>query len=567
MYRTAVTLAALMMLVGCARSSPEPAATVPPATATVAYITPTATPVPPPTPTATPEPEPTPAIRTKTNGVPMGGSIGLLSLEENIVWADVIARVRFRSVASAVEPVDDYHAAALVFTFDVLEYLKGTGVDSRCKAVVDSWTLRISSSPTEEDARELLPSLLADRDTRWDSREAVVLLVKTSAVPSTINNADRYFMGYTHFLDSDDGYTVASPNYRAWLPDANPSPPVGGGGGRRSVTEQRFLLADPVAPSAGTRSLVVSKRRPSGSGATGTDTITLSDLRAVIGAIDAEIAAGDGSEAYRRCVDLKYKIARAVSEGLFYRESHAVTMRSGAKGGHVLHSDNFGLGTPPDGYGRHWTTGAAQDLFGVKAHSPRTNTPDSILYAIDTVALRPLPAGTYRFRSHELPGNRTLCGQMTEAERNHGSNEFTVTVTPPSGTAAEALFDPVALDGVSAISTARWFIASGSPSGTAVGAVKWKAGTLSVELTPATSFGGHHLDFIAQDGTLAETVAVDDATRTGDTLSWAVATAPWAAGDKMMVRLYRVVASTCTVADGAMKPGACYQDPVFAGAP
>ena len=252
MYRTAVTLAALMMLVGCARSSPEPAATVPPATATVAYITPTATPVPPPTPTATPEPEPTPAIRTKTNGVPMGGSIGLLSLEENIVWADVIARVRFRSVASAVEPVDDYHAAALVFTFDVLEYLKGTG-GTQVLAVVDSWSLDFKS-PTEEDARELLPSLLADRDTRWDSREAVVLLVKTSAVPSTINNADRYFMGYTHFLDSDDGYTVASPNYRAWLPDANPSPPVGGGGGgRRSVTEQRFLLADPAAPSAGTQ--------------------------------------------------------------------------------------------------------------------------------------------------------------------------------------------------------------------------------------------------------------------------------------------------------------------------
>ena len=97
--------------------------------------------------------------------------------------------------------------------------------------------------------------------------------------------------------------------------------------------------------------------------------------------------------------------------------------------------------------------------------------------------------------------------------------------------------------------------------------VKWKAGTLSVELTPATSFGGHHLDFIAQDGTLAETVAVDDATRTGDTFAWAVADAPWAAGDKIMVRLYREVSSTCTVAEGAMKPGACYQDPVFTGAP
>ena len=140
-------------------------------------------------------------------------------------------------------------------------------------------------------------------------------------------------------------------------------------------------------------------------------------------------------------------------------------------------------------------------------------------------------------------------------------------VSAPDGTAAEALFDPVALDGVSATSTARLFVGNGSPSGAAIGPIKWNSGTLTVELTPASSFAGHHLDFIAADGTLAHTAAVDDATRTGDTLTWAVADSPWEAGDKMMVRLYQVVSSTCAVADGAMKPGACYQAPVFTGAP
>lgn len=44
---------------------------------------------------------------------------------------------------------------------------------------------------------------------------------------------------------------------------------------------------------------------------------------------------------------------------------------------------------------------------------------------------------------------------------------------------------------------------------------------------------------------------------TAKTLSWSVADAPWEADDKMMLRIYEKVASTCTVAEGAMKPGAC----------
>ena len=561
MYRTAVTLAALVILAGCTRSSPEPAATVPPATATVAYITPTATPVPPPTPTATPEPEPTPAIRTKTNGVPMAGTFKLLSLEENIVWADVIARARFRSVASVVEQVDipsgdDYYAPALVFTFDVLEYLKGTGgtqVLAVAYAYDDEYMVQ-----TEEAAREFLPSLLASRDTRWDSREAVVFMAKTSRMPSTVNEANRYFMGFTHFLGPHDGYTVASNHYRVWLPDANnnPTPPSGS----RSVTEQRFLLSDPAA--AGTSAAT----RGAGGAGGSSETITVSELRTKVGGITAEVAAGDGSDAYRRCVEHKYYYGRVASEGRLWHHGADVTMRSGTPGGYVLDSYDFGLGLNPDTYGRYWLSGSDQDLFRVQTHSPRPNTPDTFLYVVDMVAERPLPAGHYSFTAHQLYANRALCGLMTDAERETGG-AFNVTVTAAGGTAAEALFDPVTLDGVTATSTARLFVAPGSPGTTAIGAIKWKAGTLSVELTPASSFAGHHLDFIAIDGTLAETAAVDDATCTGDTLSWAVADSPWEAGDKMMVRLYRVVSSTCTVTEGAMKPGACYQDPVFAGAP
>ena len=136
-----------------------------------------------------------------------------------------------------------------------------------------------------------------------------------------------------------------------------------------------------------------------------------------------------------------------------------------------------------------------------------------------------------------ISAKRTLCGLVSDAERSQGNN-FTVTVTAPDGTAVEALFDPAAvMDSVTATSTARLFVADDSPDTTAIGTIGWKSSSLTVDLTPAGSFSGHHLDFIAADGSLAHSAEVDDATRAGDTLSWAVAESPWAAGDKMMVRI------------------------------
>ena len=70
---------------------------------------------------------------------------GPWTMEERIVLADVIARVKLRSVAQVVERDDSYDpygnregtycVGALEFTFDVLEYLKGSG-GSKLKAVV-----------------------------------------------------------------------------------------------------------------------------------------------------------------------------------------------------------------------------------------------------------------------------------------------------------------------------------------------------------------------------------------------------------------------------------------------
>ena len=498
---------------------------------------------------------------SRYHGTPL--TFGLESLEETIVTSDVIARVTLDTVDAVVETIQEPGAAtaysvALVYTFDVLEYLKGSGGDELVTIVVSEY-----AHPDAATARRYLDTRLSTRETRWDNRQAIVFMKhQHKYVPST-EQSGRHYMGYITYQDEDD-YTVSSRSTRLWLPAAEGDSGVL----TRDPGSRRFLLGPPSDRTTATASRSATDSNSA--------TITLGGLRSKMSAIASETAAGDGSEEYRLCVRYKYFADRTARENAAQRgwPSHAWTTSSGLPAGTVLHVNEYGVGLYPDKYGRHWTGGRDAALFATEGFDPKPiryaaeppAPPDYILHKLRAVTTRPLPAGEYRYSIHGLSADRLVCNLLADADRR--GSPVTVNVTAPAGVAAEAMFDPAEVDGgTSATSTAKLFVADDSPDTTAIGTIGWKAGTLSVELTPASSFAGHHLDFIAADGTLAHTAAVDDATRTGDTLSWAVADSPWEAGDKMMVRLYRVVSSTCTVAEGAMKPGACYQDPVFAGAP
>ena len=90
--------------------------------------------------------------RLPSSGFGHGSGIdyhGPMSLEERIVLAEVIARVKLRSVAQTVEPrlADDgreQYVGALEFTFDVLEYLKGSG-GSQLVGIVDDFDVRFQT--------------------------------------------------------------------------------------------------------------------------------------------------------------------------------------------------------------------------------------------------------------------------------------------------------------------------------------------------------------------------------------------------------------------------------------
>ena len=122
-------------------------------------------------------------------------------MEELIVQSSAVARVRFKSARQTIEEIrlgydpwlniDTYHvyyANALEITFEVKEYLKGSG-GTEIQAILydrDNW------EATRAEVEALNDELLPLRDTRWDDRDAIVFLRSSSYVVSTVSDADRY---------------------------------------------------------------------------------------------------------------------------------------------------------------------------------------------------------------------------------------------------------------------------------------------------------------------------------------------------------------------------------------
>ena len=488
----------------------------------------------------------------------------------------MVVRASLKTVSTAVEryyvmgyrPIpageDLDYVPALVNTFDVEEYIKGSGGDEIVALALGQW------EETESAATGRLAELLAGRPTWADDREAVLFLNKNPKVPSTVNQSDRYLAGYVEHRPGEDGYTVASRHVRAWLPDAEAPGASGGATTQRAATVQRFLLAEP-------RSTSTASRSASGGTSTQPDppTITLGALKSKAIAIVAEIVAGDGSEAYEKCVKAKYYVDRRsrtrVSES--GRFEPAYEMGSGLATGYVLHSDYRAFGLPPDITGRYWTEGPDGDLFTVETYDPRpirayvppSAPPDHTQYGRRTVTVRPLPAGEYRYRSLGIPASRLICNLMGDFERQNIGAHATVTVTAPSGVTHEAFFDPADLSPGVGANSSSGVLKPSTFGSNSLERIEWASGTLKVNLTG--SHAGQHLDFLDQDGELVESVAVDDAVSSGGLLTWSVPAQPWESDDKLMARLYRKTMELCAPREHFAKPGACYQDPVFAGAP
>ena len=464
-------------------------------------------------------PEPKEDTVVKGSKIPSELFYFTASLEEMVLKADIVARVRLGSVEPAgAKMAYGYtardgleYAGSLKLTMNVLEYLKGTG-GAELVAYAYGYREGLDDdnefvASTEAEALELGRRLLTTRDARWDDREAIVLL--------RYNEPEgHYYLGlvstweYSQAFGFGFQFTVAGWMWRSWLPDA--SPPSATSTAQSTSTadnlvsvEQRFLLEDP------------------GSAPTSTvPTIGLDELKAKVAQLAREYNGGDGSAEYRACVIAKYEWETRSqqdtrdNEGTPIRAVYDHELGSGEPAGTWVYAlpeayrniRKYG-DTPPPTVGEIWTEGRDKNLL--IGEWPGVITTD-----------RPLPASQYKafllWRARQF----VPCDAMPDARRKR--YEHVLTVTAPAGTIAESFFDPYA-NGTAVIGT------------TTIGVIGWDSGKIHATLTQDVT--GHALDFIALDGSVSLSLDVADATHDSGTLVWSVATQPWSAGDKLMLRI------------------------------
>ena len=426
--------------------------------------------------------------------------------------------------SEVVADADGKYRAVLKFSLSVSEYLRGTGPSSIVAVWVDG-----RPQSTREDTDNWKATLLAQRDSQWDDREAVIFLFTETGSFGTL--LDTQLQLADHFLLSlgerdvfDDRYSLHSQSDREWLPAATSTSSAG--------DSQEFLLDVPPP----------------------TETITLGEVKRKITEVSAELDGGDGSEEYRECVLDKYRYIRnqrnwPEERGHTYGAWDLdYSLVSGQPAGTVLDRQEVYAGYPADSAVLRWPEGSRASLFDIAAGDLTASDRDgdgeydTTRYDEIVKLARPIPAGEYRFELKESWPNYALCNFVI-------SNEWTVTVVAPEGVVHEALFDPVtdgsavAADNSNGVLKPASFIDAGGAT-TTIERIEWEpgtgeSGTVKLKVSPLTGISGHIVDFIELDGTVSLSLIVDDATvdAANNTLSWTVASQPWEDGDQLMVRI------------------------------
>ena len=474
-------------------------------------------------------------------GASSGGEPGgTASLEEIIVGSDVIARVGFLSVSRAsidivakagdwIDSDVSYYIPAMEHRFEVLEYLKGSGPSEIVALVYEGQGQEFD---TAQGARLLGTNLVAERDTTWDSREAIVFLKDSAVTIPSLAAADRYSLGPA------DVYGIDSPYQKRWLPAADATSSSDAEGRSANPGEQRFLLDAPTgySSSAATRSVPTT--------ITNAPTIALAELKQKIADLQAEVDAGDGSEEYRKCVYWKYaktsfiEYKKQENGGVYPRVHTDAEIVSGAPEGTKVAQDRharvriaqLGPTEPED------SPEGIFVLFGEDVERFDYRYPGVVYVA------RPLPQGEYKVFWGGVPIKYIPCdGWPTEAKER---DELVVAVTAPASTLHEAFFDPVALSGGGVGATGSSGVID--PDEFTVGSddveidgLEWDSGSVVLELDDYVSLSGQTLDFIELDGSIDTSLNVSDATvnRSAATWTWSVTGAPWEDGDLLMLRI------------------------------
>ena len=462
------------------------------------------------------------AIPSTANSAPIPYD-GPTSIEERILSSTAVARARLTSITTQVvtttaDKWDEDFYVGVKFHLSVSEYLYGSGANS----IIAYW-VSTGRFNTLKEAEAWAPDFISLRDAQWDDREAVLFLGDESnseLFGALAQPQDVYLLGVGGPIRGDTSHFLDDKYDRRWLPAASATTAT-------PANSQEFLLEQPVAGST-----------PS--------TITLGTLKTKIATIVAEIDAGDGSEAYKKCLKGKYTLMRHDEWNRrnnrntgSYEPQWDGTFASGQPAGaQVYNYRNRGSAIVVDGAeekSRLWIDGKAGGLFSVEEINRRPFKDNWTLFDFSVVSNRPIPVGTYEFKHNY--GSHINCG-------NTMSFLLTANVTAPNDVRHELFFDPVTVGTTVAADSSNGqlepagFTDSNGGSAT-FGSISYESGTVEIEVTPYDALSGHVVDFIELDGEVSLSLKVDDATvdTASGTLSWSMAEQPWHDGDLLMVRI------------------------------
>ena len=465
---------------------------------------------------------------------------GETSLEERTANSSIVVRARMTSkstevVAGAGRYEGNYYAATK-FNLEVSEYLNGTDVDN----ITAIW-VAADEFGTRQEAEDALPDIRARRDTQWDNREAVFFLrdLRDAQVLDVLalRGDNLYVLSFDFAYPRQDGYSLASKVSKLWLPAAADA--TGATGQSGTVGDgQEFLLAMPTAPVGATGA--------SGASAPAGPTITLGDLKHRIAAVNAELNAGDGTREYGECIKYKYQIERedryfiAEGEGRRVYPTHPThEFDSGQPAGTTIYEDEVVSAESTEKRSRLWFDGRDSALFDVVTGDL---VPGAYVSTITqtVVSARPIPAGEYKVNNNYLLLPFIPCNHVF-------TYEMTMTVTAPEGTVHEAFFDPVVIGAAVGADGSRGVLKPASFAIEGVGTtdikrIRWESARVEMQIDPPGRPTGHHIDFIALDGTVVLRLDFDDAVdvvEEGRTraLTWGVCERSWNDGDLLMLRI------------------------------
>ena len=402
------------------------------------------------------------------------------------------------------------------------EYLKGTGptefvVEIRTPEANDYY-----GYPTSEEAVAAARTLIAERDTTYDNRDAILFLngPLTAVGDPGGSSRDRrsdgstttYGFPETYMDRASWDYSVSS-GQKLWMP-ANSAGGSGDSDSSRSApdtSQTEFIFdgsTDPVT------------------------LVTLADFKAKISAMTTRLANNAHIEGYERCVGNELRRERALRG----KERLTLSYDIPSAGDPELTAiSSLRVEYGDTAYRSYATSGADAEYFQGLAVD---DDEDPAQYLQVKRPSRPLPEGNYEVSFRIQAPSYVPC--------NFFPDDFplaTVTVTAPAGTLHEAFFDPITVgtavkaDGSNGVLKPTSFTVGGTA--TEITSLEWSNNQVVLTLDPHVSLSGHVLDFIELDGSVSLSLSAADATMdsTAGAYSWSVTSQPWEDGDKLMLRI------------------------------